>query len=162
MCKTIIMQGYTEASIHLSLRHASSALRWTSHAWAQWSLAAVFSRSCLRVSTLAQPWATRQSSSELRKQQLTLIKENWICCIDLLISPSCLQYQYRMPSCVSLLYCNTMKWCEIHPPNDVIFSMQHLVQSGSFITKPLLFETRSPHKCILGVQRGVEFLPFLC
>lgn len=69
MFKAIIMWAYEEASIHLSLRHASSALRWTSQAWAQCSLAAVFSRSCLRVSTPSQPWAARQSSRELRKPQ---------------------------------------------------------------------------------------------
>lgn len=64
-----IMWPYEDSSIHLSLRHASSALRWTSHAWAQWSLAAVLSRSCLRVSTPAQPWAIKQSSRELYTQE---------------------------------------------------------------------------------------------
>lgn len=63
-----------------------------------------------------------------------------------------------MPSCVLLLYYIITLQVEIHPPYDLIFSLQHLVESGSFIAEPLAFETGPSHKGILGVQRGVEFL----
>lgn len=50
---------------------------------------------------------------------------------------------------------------EIHPLDDLIFSLQYLVETGSFVTKPLALQTDSSHKRVLGVQRGVKLLPFL-
>lgn len=57
------------------------------------------------------------------------------------------------PFCIS---CWTTS-LDIHPPNDFIFSLQCLVESGCFVTKSLALKTGLPHKCILGVQ----LLPFL-
>lgn len=104
---------------------------------------------------------TTQSSNEFYKSSLHTAQEHKNLTAHPAYSIS-LERPLVCSCCTAPQHYRTYLQVGIHPPNDLIFSLQQLVESGSFITKALTLETCSSNKCILGVQCGVEFLPFLC